>query len=889
MDIINRPHDDQPRERPPMSGSRSVSSRRLPRRVMLSVLAGGGITAASLGGPLPGGALGAEAPAGSTTTGEGAQPPVTPTTPATGPTGPSSTSTSTSTTPSTTTTSPTPSTPPPAGATGGEAPTVVVRHKQQASSSGPASANATHTKAKSGGRSTNGNKASTSGGTGAAPGAPNNVALPPQLVADQAGALAAMLGSANANAQALDFYRIPLFLLPIYRAAAIQYDVPWPILAAINEIETNYGTDLSVSSAGAEGWMQFEPSTWLQYGVDALNAGYADPYNPVDAIFAAARYLSAAGAAHNLSAAILAYNHSEAYVSSVLLRAKLIAAYPDQVIATLTGLIDGRPPVTGKRIGWGAPTSTSGTAATALPPSSSATAGATAASTSASPAGSSATPGSSAAPSPAAAATAASTTASELRLVDVRSEPDARAVAVQDGRVVKLGYSRKLGWYVILRDVYGDVFTYAGLGSIARGYELPRSDFAASASSQSPGASSQSPGVSSQSPGASSQSHAASSPSPGVSSQIASGPAGGASAAGSTPTGAGKVRVFAHPYDNPDALAAVARARASSATSVASGRLPLRSGSVVAEDTVLGRVSAPAGARDGHLRFAIQPAGDTSTIDPRAIIANWTQLDAALHPQGAHGRANLLGATASDVFLLSKSQLEREVLSDPGIALSACSRHEVASGGIDKRALAVLAFLSRSGLKPTVGTLRCGAYDASGYVSPGHTGDAVAIVAINGVPIAGHQGAGSITDTTIRTLLTLQGEFVPARIASLMHYPGAPSTLARADHGEYIEIAFTPAPLRAAGARSPATTTTTTVAAHSAGAGQTAPAPVAIVGELSVAQWEQLIGRIAALPAPNVAVKPSSAAIPDSRGPAGSSRTASSSRGPGSGSSSSGG
>ena len=155
------------------------------------------------------------------------------------------------------------------------------------------------------------------------------MALPPQLVAGQAGALAALLGgSAEPSAQALDFYRIPLFLLPIYRAAAIQYDVPWPILAAINEVETDYGTDLSVSSAGAEGWMQFEPSTWLQYGVDALNAGYADPYNPVDAIYAAARYLSAAGAAQNLSGAILAYNHSEAYVSSVLLRAKLIAAYP---------------------------------------------------------------------------------------------------------------------------------------------------------------------------------------------------------------------------------------------------------------------------------------------------------------------------------------------------------------------------------------------------------------------------------------------------------------------------------------------------------------------------------------------------------------------------------
>ena len=148
------------------------------------------------------------------------------------------------------------------------------------------------------------------------------------------------------------FYRIPLFLLPIYKAAAVQYGVPWQILAAINEIETDYGTDLSVSTAGAVGWMQFMPSTWLQYGVDALNAGYADPYNPVDAIFAAARYLRAAGAATNLRAAILAYNHSEEYVESVLLRAKLISTYPKAVIATLTGLIDGRLPLTGKRVAW---------------------------------------------------------------------------------------------------------------------------------------------------------------------------------------------------------------------------------------------------------------------------------------------------------------------------------------------------------------------------------------------------------------------------------------------------------------------------------------------------------------------------------------------------------
>ena len=165
----------------------------------------------------------------------------------------------------------------------------------------------------------------------------------------------------------------------------MQYGVPWQILAAINEIETDYGSDLSVSTAGAVGWMQFMPSTWLQYGVDALNAGYADPYNPVDAIFAAARYLRAAGAATDLRAAILAYNHSEEYVESVLLRAKLIATYPKAVIATLTGLIDGRLPVTGKHVAWDP-------LPAASPSASSATADATAVPT---PASSPGTPGSS--------------------------------------------------------------------------------------------------------------------------------------------------------------------------------------------------------------------------------------------------------------------------------------------------------------------------------------------------------------------------------------------------------------------------------------------------------------------------------------------------------------
>ncbi len=116
-------------------------------------------------------------------------------------------------------------------------------------------------------------------------------------------------------------FRVPPFLLPIYQAAGIEYGIRWEILAAINEIETDYGRNLNVSSAGAVGWMQFMPATWAAYGTDANKDGRKDPYNPVDAIFAAARYLAAANYANDVRAAIWAYNHADWYVDSVLLRA----------------------------------------------------------------------------------------------------------------------------------------------------------------------------------------------------------------------------------------------------------------------------------------------------------------------------------------------------------------------------------------------------------------------------------------------------------------------------------------------------------------------------------------------------------------------------------------
>jgi hypothetical protein len=117
----------------------------------------------------------------------------------------------------------------------------------------------------------------------------------------------------------------PAFLIPIYEAAGRRYHVPWRVLAAINAVETDYGRDLSVSTAGAVGWMQFMPETWAQWAVDADSDGEKNPYSPQDAIFTAARYLQASGAKDDLAGAIFAYNHAQWYVTEVLLRAHLLA------------------------------------------------------------------------------------------------------------------------------------------------------------------------------------------------------------------------------------------------------------------------------------------------------------------------------------------------------------------------------------------------------------------------------------------------------------------------------------------------------------------------------------------------------------------------------------
>src|SRR5215207_195977 len=167
-----------------------------------------------------------------------------------------------------------------------------------------------------------------------------------------------------------------------------------------------------------------------------------DPYNPVDAFFAAARYLKAAGYEKYPRRAIFAYNHADWYVDSVMLRARLIAGVPADLVGSLTGLTEGRFPVYAraryaddlaerdalKRVKRGQ------NAAHVIESN------------------------------------------DDRRGIEIFTTRGAPAVATNDGVVKKVGQSKRLGRYIVLQDVYGNRYTYARLGSVSRYYPVPKED-----------------------------------------------------------------------------------------------------------------------------------------------------------------------------------------------------------------------------------------------------------------------------------------------------------------------------------------------------------------------------------------------------------------------------
>jgi hypothetical protein len=619
-------------------------------------------------------------------------------------------------------------------------------------------------------------------------------------------------------------FRVPPFLLSIYQAAGIEYGVRWEVLAAINEIETDYGRNLNVSSAGALGWMQFMPSTWKMYGVDANKDGRKDPYNPVDAIFAAARYLKAAGYEQDVRRSIYAYNHADWYVDSVLLRARLIAGVPADVIGSLTGLTEGRFPVFAraryaddiaeqqllKKVKQGE------NAAHLVESSDS------------------------------------------RRSIDIFAKKGAPVVAVNDGVIKKIDKSKKLGRYVVLQDVYGNRYTYAHLGQVSKVYPVPKAD-----ATPSPDRSARALAANGSDPAPAAPASAGRQldSSDTAKAKDRGGDVPAKKAQASAPV---KQRLFAHP-EMPGSREAGGLEQQLDSEARHSGKFstfkayfsrpfgldpskvrlrPLRKGSHVIGGTVLARVGRTEAGKAAHLDFSIRPAGrGAPNIDPKPILDGWKLLEATAIYRASgrnvlYGKDNAGAMSIGQILLLPKPLLEKRVLSDERIDIYEGGREDIRSGQIDRRVLATLAYLAESGLRPTVSCLKNGHgfYTSSGNVSEHSSGNAVDISMVNGIPILGHQESGGITEQTVRRLMQLQGTMYPHQIISLLSLGG--NTLAMADHNDHIHVGFHPM-----------------FGANKKLGKQT-------LAVLEPGQWSDLISRLGEIENPVVPTKPSKYALP---------------------------
>jgi murein DD-endopeptidase MepM/ murein hydrolase activator NlpD len=536
------------------------------------------------------------------------------------------------------------------------------------------------------------------------------------------------------------------------------------VLASINKIETAFGTNLNVSTAGAVGWMQFIPSSWEMYGVDANGDGRKDPYNPVDAICAAGNYLKAAGGSKDLYGAIFAYNHADWYVQEVLLYARAYGKLPTDLVGSLTGLTEGAH----FPIAADASYSDDISARAAL---------------------ARATPGERKSFGNAADVIASSPTRRGINIFAAEGSP---VVAVNDGVIQKVGHSDKLGSFVVLEDAYGNRYTYAALGRIVRKERkvvMPTGD-----EKRVP-----------------------------VDSENI------------------RPRLFANPGDD-DAQAA-AREDVDTAASIgADGKL--RKGSKVIAGTVLARVGSGEDGVDPHINFSIRPAGrGAPRIDPKPILDGWKLLEATAiyRAQGKSVFAEDLGGAG--VLLLPKEELQRRVLGDDKLEIYDCGRTDIASGQIDRRILAMLEYLISKGFTLGITSMKCGHsfMTASGYVSEHSTGDAVDIATIDGIPVTGHQGPGTMTDELIRTVLQLQGTMHPHQVISLEDLPG-PTSFALGDHYDHVHIGYHPL---------------------------AGPFDQQFNALLKPAQWARLTNQLDQIENPDVPTKPSGFSLPDKVAPAG--------------------
>jgi transglycosylase-like protein with SLT domain len=547
-------------------------------------------------------------------------------------------------------------------------------------------------------------------------------------------------GAANAfdfvsSDRALSQFAVPPFLVPIYVAAGRAYGVPWNVLAAINQIETDFGRNLNVSSAGALGWMQFMPSTWEAYGVDASGDGVADPYNPVDAIYAAARYLKASGAKDDLRGAIWSYNHADWYVDIVLKNAGVYGSLPEGLVAETGSLAFGRFPVRG-RVSYGDDFRRAQIAKRRP----------------------------------------------EGLLID--GKPGARAVATQNVTVKRvlldpelaasLRRKGELPQHGLTRPLVGKSGPPASpraLREAVAALDVAAARFAAVGRALAGERGKR------QRPFAVALARTL----------RTAGPLSDGEQIPGLPKGYGIGRV---PGVTVEVTDLVGNTYGYGGLGRLSGKV--RPGMRLRGGQLIGRL--PRGAASSLL-FSTRAAGG-ALVDPRPLVDGYRLQETAdfFHAVAPLGGSPFVRSAdrlaAAGIKGGNDRQLAQRVLNDPGIDIYECGRQDIAQGKVDRRVLGALLYLRSGGLTLGISSLTCGHgfYTSGGGVSAHSFGAAVDIWSFNGQPVIGNQGPGSLIEQAMKMLMKLDGAAQPRQLISLMSL-GGPS-FAMGDHDDHLHIGY---------------------------------------------------------------------------------------------------
>jgi hypothetical protein len=404
------------------------------------------------------------------------------------------------------------------------------------------------------------------------------------------------------------------------------------------------------------------------------------------------------------------------------------------------------------------------------------------------------------------------------RGINIFSREGAAVVAVNDGVITRMGNSDRLGNYVVLRDAYGNRFTYAELGHITRVHPVPKAQELTAADFKLV-----SPPEDKAPSGPATVSAADDDARQGTSGPEYAKPVSAPESDRSSKNSKGGELVNTEDmrprlYALPGRPANIDRASLGGQIDDLAGEKlpgyetfrnyfddvfgfsrkdtelrPLGEGSKVIAGTVLGRMGGSVDGVAPHINFSIRPSGrGAPRIDPKPILDGWKLLEATAIYRAAGKNPFATDLGVGGVLLMSKEALIRRVLADPRLEIYSCGRTDIRTGQIDRRVLATLEFLAEKGFRLTVTSLRCGHgfLTASGNVSNHSSGNAVDIAQINGIPVLGNQGPGTLTHALLESVLQLQGTMEPEELISLEQL-GGPS-FAMGDHADHVHVGWQP-------------------------------------------------------------------------------------------------